>query len=233
MPKKKSSASIQGVVNDAFARVDAAIDVGRARSSEPIERLLREWIAVESQFPEHVHPKMRPPASARQIKAAESRLGVAFPEQLRELYLASDGVDWIVPPNALILPRQSYFPDCEALCTAGELMPALSRRVLKSSKGSQPSVRVVRPAVLSVFAKEEQLLRIEDLDPFIALQTPSGTTCLLLVHSPAHDLPVGTVLDFESNLASRYDSLGHWIAAQVESEYSFCRTMGRDLPKPI
>lgn len=159
--------------------------------------------------------------------------GCPVSRAVRELYLASDGVDWIVPPNALILPRQYYFPDCEALCTAGELMPALSRRVLKTSKGSLPSVRVVRPAVLSVFAKEEQILRIEDLDPFIALQTPSGTTCLLLVQSPAHDLPVGTVLDFESNLASRYDSLGHWIAAQVESEYSFCRTMGRDLPKPI
>jgi hypothetical protein len=233
MLKKKSSAGIQGVVNDAFARVDAAIDAGRVRSNEPIERLLREWVAVESQFPEHVHPKLRPPASARQIKAAESRLGVAFPEQLRELYLASDGVEWIVPPNALILPCQYYFPQCEALCTAGELMPALSKRALKTPKGSRPSVRVVRPAVLSVFAKEEQLLRIEDLDPFLALQTPSGTSCLLLLQSPAHDLPLGTVLDFESNLASHYDSLGHWIAAQVESEYSFYRTMGRDFPKPI
>jgi hypothetical protein len=235
---KNTFVDIEGVVSDAFASVDAAIDAGKARSKEPIESLLREWVAVECQFPEHVHPKLRRPASARKISAAEKRLGVAFPDQLRELYLASDGIDWFVPPNALILPRQHYFPSCDELCTAGELEPALSQRILKAPKRSRPKaaplgVRVVRPSALSVFSKEEQLLRVEDLDAFFALQSPTGASCLLLVQASAHNLPAGTVLDFESSLASRYDNLAHWLAAHVESEYSFCRSMGRDLPKPI
>jgi hypothetical protein len=216
------SKNVQNFVKAGFAEVEDAVKRGLNKPAISIAALLDQWLLDEAKYTHVAHRIRRPPASCSQIADAEARLGFLLPSQLKDLLLASDGIDWVMPPGAPLLPRVGYFPPASALNLAGNLARPLSSFVQETrrrarQRGTDPdAVDIGEPGIWSFLSPPTQRIQFDDLDALLALQIPTHATCLLMVPRPMPGLAPGTVLDFEGLRATRYESLAHWLSVQIE-----------------
>jgi hypothetical protein len=68
------------------------------------------------------HGRFQPPATIDAIEAAEKRLGVQFPSQLRELYLQCDGFCEPAGNASYLLPLEYAVDETEKLWTLHEVL---------------------------------------------------------------------------------------------------------------
>lgn len=196
-----------------------AIDVD---SGPCVSELFIRWLK-ECALEDIAHPVALPPAGEKEIRAAENRLGAKLPSQLIEIYRVSDGVQWIIPLGGELLPMQGQFPPLAEISLAGKMNPPLSdlafRYWYKNGRvyDESASVAVVEPDA-ELADEPELILEFSELDLFLALQAPSEGTCLIMALTDTYGFPVGTVLELESNIATRFKSIAHWLAAELALE---------------
>jgi hypothetical protein len=210
-------------VEAALTNVEDAIARGLNNPASSVAALLDQWLLEKAKHTQLAYPIRRPPARRSQIDDAETRLGFPLPSQLKELLLSSDGVDWLVPAGAGLLPRDGYFPPAAALQLAGELAKPLTAFVREARQRARKrgrdtdAVDIGEPGIWSFLKPPTQRIGFDDLDALLALQIPIEATCLLMAPRPMFGLAAGTVLDFEGLRASRYESLASWLAVQIGS----------------
>jgi hypothetical protein len=218
--KSPSSTDFAAIWQKAIATVDDALESSKGQTHAPASTLIDRWIAKYSNPAFPLRPVRRSPASAVEIQAAESRLGHPLPEQVRELYLATDGLDW-VRSTGRDMSFGGHFPPLRLLGLARDLEVPFSTQLLRHCETyDEPDetrhVELFGPAVLAHVVEEPELIfEFEELDAFLALQVASDATCILIAHREGLRVPVGTVLHIENVLATRYSSVSHWLAADV------------------
>lgn len=206
----------------AFATVDGALDAARSDVRSPPSTLIDAWIDVMSDPALPWRPMRRPSASCADIQEAEARLGFSLPGQVRELYMATNGLEWIRTAGQPF-PFGGYFPPLDRLVLAGDLPEALSRLSLRhweqhrKETGEPRVVELFAPGSLThVLDDPECTFSFEDLDRFLALQIPPHTGCLLIAHRDDLGVPKDAVVEVENLTATHYESLSHWLASRIK-----------------
>jgi hypothetical protein len=213
---------IASIWQKAFATVDGALDAARSDIHSPPSTLIDSWISAMSDPALPLRPIRRPPASCADIQKAESRLGFSLPEQVRELYLSTNGLEWIRTAGHPF-SFGGHFPPLDRLVLAGHFPDALSRLSLqhweqyRKEVGEPKVVELFAPGSLThVLGDPETTLSFEDLDLFLSLQIPPDTGCLLIAHRDELGVPKDSVIEVENLTATRYESLSHWLSSHVK-----------------
>ena len=180
----------------------------------PIREFIPRWTALLSPSVNGESPRLNTPASDADIAAAESRLALTIPEDLRALYRFSDGLSWY---------STGHYREIAALA---RLQPGSTHNALLSEWLQKDWVRHGRglnmPEGLplchphnSPLADEDILLPFGDLDSMLILEAPqSGSCSAIVVHDHPH-LPVGSVLFVEEGAATYYTDLRNWLASSA------------------
>jgi hypothetical protein len=205
---------------DAIAKVDNSLKASESNIAQRPSALIDAWIAVMSNPAFPLRPVRRPPASPENLEAAEARLGHSLPEQVRELYESTDGLAWVASAGRP-MSFGGHFPSIDVLRLAGQLetpfSTQLQRNWVEFDEPEQPrNIELYGPAVMSHIVDEPQhIFSFADMDEFLALQVSNDARCILIAHRDGLGVPVGVVLAVESLLATRYESLSHWISANT------------------
>lgn len=208
------------ILQNAIASVDRKLQNSRSDVDSAPSSLMAAWLETNSSPAFPVKPVPRAPASSATIDACEARLRCKLPDQVRELYQSMDGLDWI-PSAGDPMEFGGHFPPLASLSIAGELAPPLSVRLAaywkEFAEDEEPAaVEVFGPGAISHMVEEPELvLPFEVLDRFLALQEPPSESCILIAHDASLPLQYGEVLELEGLLATRYQSLSHWLSAST------------------
>ena len=124
-PKSLNSEEMQSIWQRAVASVDDRLAESTTDSSTPPSLLIDRWVAshTNSAFP--LRPVRRDPASAPEILEAEQRLGFELPHQVRELYGATNGLEWVRHTGSP-MDFGGHFPPLSRLSLGKDLSPPLS-----------------------------------------------------------------------------------------------------------
>lgn len=180
-------------------------------STLAMPELVREWHARLDK-PAVWAGSLRAPAAGG-VAAAEARLGVVLPEQLRRFYEVCDGVEARSPdyPHpfvriAELTTTASYSPSLAAQCES-------QWREWGEQDGDPRALRVFPPGFVAAIAdRSERELPFSFADALLALEAPREGTCVAMLVAEESLYPAGTVFQIENLTATRYDTLASWLA---------------------
>jgi len=204
----------------AITQVDAALNSSLDKVETAPSALIDGWIATQSKPAFPLRPVRRPPATGQDFDATETRLQCSLPSQVRELYESTNGLEW-VRSTGRPMNFGGHFPPLEKLVLARDLLPPLSKRIHKqwsnnTDREGPAAVEVYGPAVLAHMTEEPLLtLSLDEIDQYLALHHPPDEQCLLIAHRDGLGVPVGTIIEVEGLLGTVYQSLSHWLGAQL------------------
>jgi SMI1 / KNR4 family (SUKH-1) len=217
-----TASEIAFICKKAFTTVDDALNAARLDIHSPLSTLIDSWISAMSGGALPLRPVRRPPATATDIQKTELRLGFPLPGQVRELYMSTNGLDWIRTAGQPF-PFGGHFPPLDQMVLAGHLPVSLSRLSLqhwelhRKEAGEPKVVELFTPGSLThVLGNPESTFSFADLDRFLALQIPPNSRCLLVAHCEGLGVPKDSVIEVENLIATRYESLSHWLSAHVK-----------------
>ncbi len=183
-------------------------------STLAMPELVREWHARLDK-PEVWAGSLRAP-DVGGVAAAEARLGVVLPEQLRHFYEVCDGVEALSPdyPHPVVriaelVPTAFHSPSLSAQCEA-------QWREWGEQDGDPRALRVFPPGfVAAITDRSERELPFSFADALLALEAPRAGTCVAMLVAEEAAYPAGTVFQIENLTATRYDTLATWLATSA------------------
>jgi len=191
----------------------------------PIEEFLPKWAETKTFPAAGIFVRLRPAASTGDIEQAESRLGVRLPEELRSLYLCSNGIDRELRDSDG--PARNVL-DVQSLSKPGERSPRLSVQLqgewLANGRDDVDSEGLELfssgPASLLPGA-QESVLAYADIDDMLVLESDGQGSMAVAVVVPHQGFPVGTVVDIENGTATHYDGVRAWLASGMSMAMRF------------
>jgi len=198
----------------------------------PMEEFLPKW-AEATTFPAAgMYSSLRPAATLADIEQAESRLGLRLPEELKSLYLCTNGIDRKIrdadEPARNMLSIQS-------LTKPGAQKPALSS-VLRDEwladgrdNGDPEGLCVFSTGLTSVLpgAPEEFVLPFGDVDAMLSLESDGLGPLGVAVVNAHPQFPIGTILQIENGTATHFNGVRTWLAGTTGMVVRFKEQYGR------
>lgn len=140
------------------------------------------------------------------------RHGLLLPPELQAFYTLANGL----PAGPAGWPGVAPLGE---LAIAGSAQPPFGAQLLADweawgrDHGEPFGLKVMAPSLADLVADDfERVLPFTDTDRMLVLCAPGPGRATLMVAAPHPDLPVGTVLDVENLLATRFDGLQAWLA---------------------
>lgn len=219
--KHPPATAASGFFEQAVSAVDRAVEEARAGGADDPVPLLEHWVALvcNRNFPQK--PRMRSPATEASINEAETSLGFALPPQVKTIYLATDGLEWIGESTGT-MSHAGVFPPLASLAIAipaQRNLPHLrgKTRIAKTSaRGSAATMKVYQATVFGFLTTPLAELSSNELQTYLALQEPRANTALLITPTDALKTPYGSVVAREGESATLFDSVSHWLTVQIK-----------------
>lgn len=187
-------------------------------SALPMQEFLPKW-AEASSFPAaRIRTSLNPAASLHDIEHAEARLELQLPDELKDFYLSSNGIDREIG-NADEQARKVL--SIQSLIKPGTRNPPLSSLLRQEwlAEGQEDG----DPEGLCVFstrlrdslpgAPYQFVLPFGDVDAMLSLESDGHGPLAVAVVSPHPHFPVGTILQIENGTATHFDGVRVWLAS--------------------
>jgi hypothetical protein len=219
--KHPPATTASGFFEQAVSAVDRAVEEARADGAGDPVPLLKHWVALvcARAFPQK--PRMRSAATEASVHEAETRLGLSLPPQVKTIYLATDGLDWIGESTGT-MSHAGLFPPLVSLALAAPVpknLPAVrgKRRVARTSAtGPAETLKVYQATVFGFLAAPLAELSANELQAYLALQEPQSSAVLLITPAEGLKTPYGSVVALEGASATLFDSVSHWLNVQIK-----------------
>lgn len=187
-------------------------------SALPMEEFLPKWADAMSFPAAGMRSSLNPAASPRDIEQAEAELGLRLPDELKDFYLSSNGINRDISgsdePARNVLSIQS-------LIKPGTRNPPLSSSLREEwlTDGQEDG----EPEGLCVFstslihslpgAPHQFVLPFSDVDSMLSLESNGHGPLAVAVVNPHTHFPVGTILQIENGTATHFDGVREWLAS--------------------
>jgi hypothetical protein len=198
----------------------------------PMEEFLPKW-ADATTFPAAgMCSSLRPAATLPDIEQAESRLGLRLPEELKNLYLRTNGIDREIrdadKPARKVLSIQS-------LVKPGAQKPPLSSTLREEwlaegrDSGDPEGLCVFSTSLTSLLpgAPHQFVMPFGDVDTMLSLESDGlGPLGVAVVNAHPH-FPIGTILQIENGTATHFNGVRAWLASTTGMMVRFKEQYGR------
>ena len=184
-------------------------------AARPMLEVFTAWLKSSSRMPDLWSASARAGASTDAIAAAERRLGVALPADIRDFYALTDG---IVPKAGTDAFPHPLLP-VTALIPCGQHRPPLSQQCEAQWKewgepDEEPrALRIFPNSMRNILTDEDEAeMSFAAADELVALVIPRSGDGLAfaLRDGPTH--AAGAIFDIENLQATRYTNLREWFA---------------------
>lgn len=207
----KAAKVVHGTIRT--VREDKAAEINY--SALPMPEFLPIWADAMTFPAAGMRCTLRPAASMHDVSKAESRLNFSLPEELKALYLCSNGVDREIGEE----PARSVLA-LQALAQPGTLKPLLSSQlrdewIANGRDNGEPEGLCLYSTGLRAMLPDgyESVLAFADVDDMLQLESRGVRPMAVAVVAPHASLAVGAILQIENGTATRFDGVRQWLAA--------------------
>lgn len=179
---------------------------------------LPRWMKILSRSPDGSHPVLGKPIDALAIASHEQRLDCALPGELAEFYQIADGIDWTS------VEYRKDFESISEIRFSSAHSPSLSSQLQTEwqewgrEQGEPRGLRVFSTSLIDLAADDaECTIPFSEVDDMLSLEAPENGKGAVLVTKENRHLPIGTVLEIENLVATRFESIRQWLGSTAAS----------------
>lgn len=187
-------------------------------SALPMEEFLPTWADATSFPAAGMLNSLNPAVSLHDIEQAEAHLGFQLPDELKDFYLSSNGINREIDGSDE--PARNVL-SIQLLIKPGTRNPPLSSLLREEwladgkEDGEPEGLCVFSTSLINSLpgAPHQFVLPFSDVDTMLSLESNGHGPLAVAVVNPHTHFPVGTILQIENGTATHFNGVRAWLAS--------------------